>query len=1106
MRHLRAAVLVLAAACLLTLGGPAPGKALGAALPLRPLPVRAEPAGHGDVTQGALRITRGDEVVECPLRRTDVRVEVSGFIARVRVTQTFENPSPEPIEAVYVFPLPHGAAVDAMTMDVGGRRIAGVVKRRRQARAVYDQAVRSGQTASLLEQERPNVFTQSVGNVPPGQQVRVEIAYVDVLAYEGGRYDFHFPMVVGPRYVPAGVSDAARITPPVLPPGFRTGHDVSLSMQIEAGVPLRDLQVHNHQARVERTGSSRARVVLSAEDHIPNKDFVLSYVVAGERPEVALLSHAAPGGDGTFLLMLQPREMDAALQKSPPRDVCFLIDVSGSMSGEPMARVIDAMERFVERMRPQDRMQVVTFAGAARTLFPGYVPASPANVETALAFTRAMQGGGGTEMLQGIRTVLADPVDPERVRIVVMLTDGFIGNEDAIIGEVGRHAGDQLRFWTVGIGSSPNRHLLDGVARQGGGASSVLGLHDATAPLVDRIMDRIQRAQLSRVAVDWGGVEVYETYPARIGELWAGRPVFLLGRYRGAGAARLTLTGRAEGEPVSFEVGADFAEPSAGEGGHAVLATAWARKKIEALGDQMAVAGESEELAEEVTLLALEHHLMSAYTSLVAVDARVPDVEPAAPPRRILVPLPMPDGVSYEGIFGRGGGKGEVDGQYAAANAAPVLTVMAPAPSLPATRAYTEPKLAKRRPASRGDHAGTIGMAGAAAREEVVDKDGRRQVLREGLVSARAQAQQHQAQAALDEAARLRAEKRTEAAARALTLAANVEQARLREGGAGTGTLAHVLAELAAVAREREDEAAVQLPALGRPLALVVRNADLAAALQDVARAARVKIVVEAGTMEQVHVALGAQGTRVGYLDLRGVPAARALTWLTQPAGLVWRLAGGGVRVSSAHPPADAPALVSETGRADIHRRQARATIAAWTWPLLAAALHGGVDDAAASELLEAWSVPGVADATAPSPLLLRSLWSIAVARQARGGDPTLQRLWEVALAAARPAAAPATVDPAAGAYAALLRGMGVQGLAPSAAGPAGPTALRGRSGDDAFVLTALALRRQGGEDWARFREAMAEHARRAGASGGALRVANRLEGARGVPAALPVE
>jgi hypothetical protein len=381
----------------------------------------------------------------------------------------------------------------------------------------------------------------------------------------------------------------------------------------------------------------------------------------------------------------------------------------------------------------------------------------------------------------------------------------------------------------------------------------------------------------------------------------------------------------------------------------------------------------------------------------------------------------------------------------------------------------------------------------------------------ERLQSPRAQSQHRQAGAALENARRLRAAQRLEAAARELALAANLERARLRAAGLGDdGTLSVVLAELAELTEEREERAAAVLPALGRPLAIVIRNADLEAALQEVARAARVRVETAPGALDDARSALGSQGVRVGYLDLRGVPAGRALTWLTQPAGLVWSLSGRTVRVSSAHRPPQLLPAADRPQTALAERRYAQASLHAWTWPLLAAALQGRVDEAAASELLEAWSVPGVAEAAGTSPLPLRSLWSIALARRTRPEDPTVQRLWDLALAsvratAQRPAAAPA--HPAVGAYAALLRAMGVEGLPPAGASAgAGLQALRDHSGDDAFVLTAFSLRRQGGEAWTAFRESAAERARRAGASGGALQVANRLEGARAVAAGLRLD
>ncbi len=321
---------------------------------------------ENDVTQGALRVKTGDEIVECPLKHTDVKAIISGFIARVTVTQTFDNPFDEKIEAVYVFPLPHTAAVDDMTMVMGERRIVGLIKRRDEARAVYERAIEQGATASLLEQERPNIFTQSVGNIKPGEEILIEISYVDVLSYDMGTYEFHFPMVVGPRYIPGTptskkpdlpkelkgkvgeiedpeveapmegtdpsgtgwspdttrVPDASRITPPVLKPGYHTGHDISLSVSLEAGVPVKDINIVNHKAMLKRIGASGAVAEISTEDSIPNKDFVMKYAVVGEKPEMAVLAHSKVPDQGYFMLMIQPK-LDTELAKAPPARSCF---------------------------------------------------------------------------------------------------------------------------------------------------------------------------------------------------------------------------------------------------------------------------------------------------------------------------------------------------------------------------------------------------------------------------------------------------------------------------------------------------------------------------------------------------------------------------------------------------------------------------------------------------------------------------------------------------------------------------------------------------------------------------------------------------------------
>lgn len=644
-----------------------------------------------EVTQGALRVEMDEQIVECPLKHTDVKANISGFIARVTVTQTFHNPYDEKIEAVYVFPLPHSAAIDDMTMTVGERRIVGLIKRRAEAQALYQKAIQQGKTASLLEQERPNIFTQSVGNIQPKDEVRIEISYVDVLDYDMGTYEFHFPMVVGPRYIPGTpiskipelpnelkgkvgeseapldapadgadpsgtgvapdtnrVPDASRITPPVLKPGYRTAHDISLAVSLDAGVPIQDIQIINHKAKVDRVEASGATAVLSPADSIPNKDFVMEYAVVGEKPEMAVLAHSKGHEQGYFMLMIQPK-LDGELAEAPPREIVFLVDVSGSMRGEPTQKVKETMHHFLRLTKPNDTVQVITFSSNAGKLFEKPVPATQMNIEHALNFTQRIRGGGGTEMLKAIKLVLNEPVDPERVRIVVMLTDGYIGNEAEIIAEIDRRAGDQIRFSAIGIGTSPNRYLIDGVAKHGGGLAEVIALNTDPGPLVAQIAERIHRAQLAKIQIDWNGLSVYETYPRRIPELWAGRPVLMFGRYGAGGSKNIKLSGSAEGKPLKYKLSVTLPDT---QPAHDVLSKVWARKKIEDISAQL-YAADAPEIIEEITNIALTHRLMTQYTSFVAVDED--DMQPidqeAKAPRQVVVPVPLPEGTDYQGFY-----------------------------------------------------------------------------------------------------------------------------------------------------------------------------------------------------------------------------------------------------------------------------------------------------------------------------------------------------------------------------------------------------------------------------------------------------------------------
>src|SRR5215470_11786748 len=445
-------------------------------------------AAPGKVTQGALRVMGRDDQprAECPLKHTDVKAEVSGQLARVTVTQEFHNPFEEKIEAVYVFPLPQSAAVDDMTMVVGDRTVKGKIKRREEARAIYEAAREVGQATSLLDQERPNIFTQSVANIAPGAEVKITISYVEFLKYEDGTYEFVFPMVVGPRYIPgqpigeqtspAGapngggwapdtsqVPDASRITPRVAPKGERAGHDISIEVNLDTGVPIDELKSTLHEVDVTRPDNHRAVVRLKDQTTIPNKDFILKFDVAGKKISDAVMTHRGAQG-GFFTLMLQPPERVTAADVTP-KELVFVLDTSGSMEGFPIEKAKETMKLALDNLYPDDTFNLITFSGDTHILFPQPVPATQENLHRAQVFLASRQGSGGTEMMKAIRAAL-DPSDTQdHVRIVCFMTDGYVGNDMEIISEVQKHP--NARVFSFGIGSSVNRFLLDKMAEEG---------------------------------------------------------------------------------------------------------------------------------------------------------------------------------------------------------------------------------------------------------------------------------------------------------------------------------------------------------------------------------------------------------------------------------------------------------------------------------------------------------------------------------------------------------------------------------------------------------------------------------------------------------------
>jgi Ca-activated chloride channel family protein len=631
-------------------------------------PPKAE-ARPGRITQGALHVLGkdGQPAGVCPLKHTDVKAEISGFVARVWVTQQFENPYKDKIEAVYTFPLPQNAAVDDMTMTVGTRTIKGKILPRDQARAVYEAARAAGHVAGLLDQERPNIFTQSVANIMPGEQVTVTLSYVELLPYEEGSYEFMFPMVVGPRYIPGAatgkqgggwapdtdqVPDASRITPPVTPEGTRAGHDISIEVALDAGLPIQSLDSGSHEIVAVNAGPAARRVRLKNEAVIPNKDFILRYQVAGQQLADALLTHHGERG-GYFTLILQPPARVAA-EDVTPKELVFVLDTSGSMSGFPIEKAKETMALALGSLYPQDTFNLITFAGDTHVLFPQPVPATKANLAAAQEFLATRKGGGGTEMMKAIRAAL-DPSDSQKhVRIVCFMTDGYVGNDLEIIAEVQRHP--NARVFSFGIGSSVNRFLLDKMAAEGRGEVEYVALNDDGSAAARRFHERIRAPLLTDISIDFGGLPVTDVYPKRIPDVFSAKPVVVTGRYGGPARGTIRLRGRAAGQAFAREILVDL---PASQPQHDALASLWARKKIDDLMAQdfqgLQYGNVAKELEQAITQLGLEYRLMTQFTSFVAVEELVVTV--GGEPRRIDVPVEMPEGVSYEGVFGEGYGR-----------------------------------------------------------------------------------------------------------------------------------------------------------------------------------------------------------------------------------------------------------------------------------------------------------------------------------------------------------------------------------------------------------------------------------------------------------------
>ncbi|CAN5313822.1 hypothetical protein BH11CYA1_BH11CYA1_23920 [soil metagenome] len=613
----------------------------------------------------------GKQLGNCPLKHTDVQTEISGYIARVTVKQVFQNPFKDKIEAVYTFPLSENGAVDEMQMKVGTRVIKGTIKKREEARQMYDQAKANGYVASLLDQERTNIFTQSVANIEPGKEIEITIKYIETLPYEAGKFSYTFPTVVGPRFIPGEpvgkssggwandtnqVPDASRITPNVVAEGQRAGHDISINVHLNAGMPVSQISSKLHEVQVRNSGSGQADISLTDKATIPNKDFVLSWNVAEDSLKSGYVTYRDPSakdGAGYFTVMLIPPKRITP-EKVAPKEMVFVIDCSGSQSGAPLNKAKETMHYILDHMNANDTFQIIAFNSTQSQFADKPQPVSADMKTKARHFIDALQANGGTWMAPAVEKACAIPADGNRLRIVTFMTDGYVGNDYEVMGMIKKLRG-KSRWFSFGTGNSVNRTLIDGMAKEGGGEAEYVLLNSSAEEVGKKFYDRISTPVLTDVEVKVEGVTTKEVYPKEVSDVWAEKPLYFKGKYIKGGQGTIVLKGFAAGKPYEQKLNVRFPESDTKNRG---VASMWARAKVDRLMSEDWFGAQSgqanKEIKDEITTVALDHHILTQYTSFIAVDeSRVTKGDPA---KTVDVEVEMPDGVSREGIFGQSGG------------------------------------------------------------------------------------------------------------------------------------------------------------------------------------------------------------------------------------------------------------------------------------------------------------------------------------------------------------------------------------------------------------------------------------------------------------------
>ena len=613
-----------------------------------------------------------------PLKSTEVTTNINGVIAETYVVQTYVNEGDKPINAQYVFPTSSTATVHGMTMEIGSHRVTATIKEKEEAKEEYEEAKEEGKSASLLEQRRPNVFTMDVANVMPGDTARIELHYTELVATREGVCEFVFPTVVGPRYVtpedagnpvadaavpdretategsqdgaaegPAAEEDSPDTTvtnddgadswaaSPYLPEGVLPDSEYHITVNLSTGVPIADVSCKSHEIKVEQENGSQARITLAnPEDYAGNRDFILKYRLTGKSVESGLVL-TETDSEKYFFLTVQPPERYVP-DDIPPREYIFVLDVSGSMYGYPLDTAKDLIRNLVTGLRDTDRFNLVLFSDDTYLLSTKSLTANSGNVQAAIDLIDEQEGGGGTSMLPALQTAVSVPMKEDVARSVVIITDGYISNEDEIYDLINRNM-DAASFFSFGIGCSVNDYLIKGIAQCGMGESFLVTDSEDAAESAQRFASYIEAPLMTGITVDYEGFDVYDVATSTPSILYAQKPLILFGKWRGEPTGTITVSGKAGGEDYVQEIPvADAAVDTEDES----IRYLWARTKL----DQLAGYGSTrndDSVKEEITQLGLDYNMTTPYTSFVAVVEEIRNPEGESQDVNQANPLPL---------------------------------------------------------------------------------------------------------------------------------------------------------------------------------------------------------------------------------------------------------------------------------------------------------------------------------------------------------------------------------------------------------------------------------------------------------------------------------